>query len=77
MDLEHLYIDNPTKFDEEFEGLPKIFEGEWIIFVTKEGYWIMDNPVEEMEAYRITQGKPRFRPKNKNIIKEIRNKEKK
>ncbi len=77
VDLEHLYIDNPTKFDEEFEGLPKIFEGEWIIFVTKEGYWIMDNPVEEMEAYRITQGKPRFRPKNKNIIKEIRNKEKK
>ena len=39
--------------------------------------YIMDNPVEEMMVYRITQGKPRFKPTDDKIKPYICNKDKK
>ena len=77
VDLDHPYIDNPRLFEKELENLPNIFKGEWLIFVTPKGYYIMDNPDEKMMVYRITQGKPRFKPKDDKIKPYICNKDKK
>ena len=64
VDLDHPYVDNPEEFKTEFRKLSNIFEDEWLIFVKPAGYYIMENPREEMAFHRITQGKPRFKPKS-------------
>lgn len=62
-DLCHPYIDSPEQFTIDLNNMAaEIFTDIGLIFVDeKNGYYIMKNPVPNIEFQRITRGNPRFR----------------
>lgn len=59
--LDHPYISNPNKLNEDLEGLTYIFQHITLIFVDKEkGYYIC-NDKGNLKFTRITRGNPRFK----------------